>query len=368
MSIRKCSFLRILRTTALTSLICFSSSAVYAMCDEDDPVYPSRGITYRTTCPNPYAEGPSSSASQRITYRTTKGSNPYGVHMRSLILFDLYGYDPTKPLEIKINHRTQGKESSPLIELFDNSTNEYFPIGKLPKSDCFTSTSYFVDLSPVYSYLLAYDKSKVLKLSFRSGVSDIHSVTLQQSGVDKKVPGIDRVISRKLLETLPEFPIFNERLIIPRVMTRPSFPDISSLILIPDPDILEALSQGGETQMVTFKRLMDKGDSFFERLNVAAAAARYVDNKEIALSLVGRLFLDKRNTHLQRLEIAAVAERIEKGLGILLMEEILLIEEKGLPFSDRLEIPPFLGEPSLFKFAKRYLTDTNLQEDFKDYI
>lgn len=274
MSVQVCSFLRILRTTALTSFVCFSSSAVYAMDDGDDIL---DRVLCRTTGSNLYA---SASALRGITYRTT-GSNPDAVHKRSFIFFELEkaGYDPTKLLEININHRTPDEKFSPKIAFFDDSTNKYCPIGKLPESEDFTSTSYFVDLSPLYSYLLTYEKPKVLKLSFISGVSDIHSVTLQQDEMDKKV--LQSVVlgdirsenqPTKLVVTSPERSNSNEWSTSHRVIPRPSFAfsELPSIITSLTPAIVEALLQTGETQMETFKRLIERTDlPFSHRLEIA---------------------------------------------------------------------------------------------------
>lgn len=165
MSVKRYDFLRILRATALTSLICFSSSAVYAMAEDD-----------------------SAPASKVVTYRTT-GSNPRAVHNHSFIFFgiDKVVFDFTQPLEISINHRSPDEKMSSLVTLFDDRNNRYHPIGKLPKSEDFKSTTYGVYISDWYSHLLTSGKPGVLQLSFRNGVSDIHSVTLQQGQTSKKV-------------------------------------------------------------------------------------------------------------------------------------------------------------------------------------
>jgi hypothetical protein len=165
MSVKRYDFLRILRATALTSLVCFSSSAVYAMAEDD-----------------------SAPASKVVTYRTT-GSNPRAVHNHSFIFFgiDKVVFDFTQPLEISINHRSPDEKMSSLVTLFDDRNNRYHPIGKLSKSEDFTSTSYSVGISDWYSHLLVSDKPKMLQLSFQGGVSDIHSVTLQQGETRKKV-------------------------------------------------------------------------------------------------------------------------------------------------------------------------------------
>lgn len=165
MSVQRYNFLRILRATVLTSFVCFSSSAVYAMAEDD-----------------------SASASKVITYRTT-GSNPDAKHHHSFIFFGLNKivFDFKQPLEISINHRSPDEKMSSLVTLFDDRNNRYHPIGKLPESKDFTSTSYGVDISDWYNHLLTTGKPKMLQLSFQGGVSDIHSVTLQQGQTSKNV-------------------------------------------------------------------------------------------------------------------------------------------------------------------------------------
>ncbi|MBL8676941.1 MAG: hypothetical protein JNJ47_05930, partial [Alphaproteobacteria bacterium] len=383
----------------------FSSSAVYAIDDEysDYDALITTGRYLETTFSSSQGS-PSTSAyrargssylstfaSQR-TYRTT------GSKSNVSFQFPLNEVDPALFLEIKINHRTPDEKFTPTIAFFNDMTNKYCSIGTLPESDDFTSTSYFIDLSPLYSYLVAQSKPKLLRLSFRRGLSDIHSVTLQQGEMDKKVlQSIALGDIRSESQSRRPGVTLSEWSTIHSVMPRPYFalPDLSKLILLPDPAVHAALSQTEkdqmatfkrlmdkgascserlnvvaaaaryldtketalflvgrlilDTQMATFKRLIDKGASFSERLNVVAAAAKYVDNKEIALSLVGRLILDTRISYLERLQVAAVAELIGKGHGISILSKV--IEKTDLPFSHRLKIAHSLGERALFTLA-----------------
>jgi hypothetical protein len=143
-------------------------------------------------------------ASQAITYRTT-GSNYCAVHKHSFIFFglDKVAFDFSQLLEISINHRSPDEKISSMVTLFDDRNNRYHSLGKLPKSDDFTIASYSVNISPWYSHMLTLDKPRVLQLSFRDGVSDIHSVTLQQ-GETRKTILQSIVLGDKRSEERPE--------------------------------------------------------------------------------------------------------------------------------------------------------------------
>lgn len=106
----------------------------------------------------------------------------------------------------------------------------------------------------------------------------------------------------------------------------------------------------GKAKTQAFKRLIeDQTAPFSDRLNVAVAATKYLE-QEKAISLLFSLIRDTKISSSDRLKIAKVAEHIGEDQGVFLLSS--LIKDQEIPFSDRLEVASFVGESAFFKLAR----------------
>jgi hypothetical protein len=330
MSVQRYNFLRFLRTTALTSLVCFSSSAVYAMA-EDDSASASKVITYRTTAAEPHISVPLE---------------------RTDLDFDL-------PLEIKIVHRTPSKEWSH-VSIFDPKDNEYVEIEILPRSLEFIKTPLCLEpekMKELNSSFEALNKPTELQFRFHGDVSDIHSIKLIQRSTSGKNVLRSVTLGNKESEeqaekahiSLSEAP--NEWSDPQTLMPTVSFSSVEPIISMPSDDIEKIRLLEGKAKKKAFKELIeDQTVPFSDRLNVVVAAANDLNEASTSLSLLDTLIRETDISSSDRLKVAKVGEQIEEGVGVELLYSI--VKEQTIPFSHRFEAAKFVGEPAFFKLAR----------------
>ncbi|MBY0272062.1 MAG: hypothetical protein K2X02_01415 [Alphaproteobacteria bacterium] len=320
-----------LRTTALTSLICFSSSAVYAM-----------------------AEDPS--ASSGTIYRTTGSKSELSFKL------ELAEVDPALPLKVKINHRSPGREKTHVM-LFDPNDNKYVKLAKMERSYDFITTSYRLDLEDtekLYSYFDHLKQPIMLKLSFQGGESDIHSIKLIQHRSSEKKVLQSVVLGDTKSEGRPEvlmlFPEMPNQWSAPETLTpRSSFSSSDVPIFTMTSAISEALQLERRDKKQALRKLIsDQTVPFSDRLNVALAVAKDAVEKDLGIEtatfLLSYLMDEKNISSSDRLKVAKVAESMEEGQGISLLSQF--IKNATLSFSDRFAVARFVGEAAFFKLAK----------------